>query len=125
MRSVRYKGITYKIADIPPEMEPTSPSDPKALVPQEKDVNDREITEPEKPKKVKPHDPLKELAQRKMEKKLERLKSMSLPIKILEKLIPKYNLPSAQILISDWKASKERLIRKVEEVLQELGKDET
>lgn len=124
MKTLKYKDVTYKLADIPPNMEPTSPADPRALAPEEKDPNEREITEPERPKKVKPYDPLVELATKKMEKRVEKMRKMTIPIRLLNKLIPKYNLPSAQILISDWKASKERLVRKMEEVLEELGKDE-
>lgn len=120
---ISYKGAKYKLADVPPNMEPTTPADPRALV-TDKEVDEREITAPEKPKKVRPFDPVIGVVVKKLENRLERLEKMTLPIKQLEKLIPRYKLPSAQILISDWRASKDRLTKKLEEVIEELGKDD-
>lgn len=125
MKRIIYRGAWYSpVADVPPNMEPTQESDPKSLVPdKEKDPSQKEITENEVPEEPKPYDPHILEMKEKLEARLEKLrKKMTLPIKDLKKLIDMYDLPSAQILISDFSVSKERLLKKLEQVVEDLGK---
>lgn len=119
-----YKKAWYsRCGEVPPNMGPTQEADPKALAPDKKDNTEKEITENKLPEKAKPYDPHVQEMREKLEKRVEKLKKkLSLPIRDLKKLIDMYDLPSAQLLVTDFAVSKQRILKKLEQVVEDLGK---
>lgn len=124
MSTIFYKRALYRlVADAPSGMGPSNPSDAKSLMPDDKkDRSQSEITENKLPEEPKPYDPNIDEMKERLEKRIERLeKRMSIPIRDLKKLIDMYDLPSAQLLITDFAVSKDRLLGKLRKVVEDLG----
>lgn len=97
----------------------TNPADPKALLP-DSDGNERKVTKIKPQDVPNPFDPRIERELTRLQKKVEKLESIVLSGKSLRDLVETYDLPSAQILLVDWKASKARLLGHMNKLIEDL-----